>query len=299
MNKQKLPLISIITPTFNIINDNRENKFLQMVNSVHNQSYENIEHIVIDGKSSDGTVDLLKELASKKWISYISEQDRGIYDAMNKGIRLAKGKYILFMNSDDFFLSQESVQDSVALLESTNCDYLFANCLMEDIGYEWIFGNNISLFWNRMPFNHQTMFCKKNILKKFGGFDLKYKFAADYDFILKCIFNDLPYAYLNKTISVFRVGGTTLQNKQQSQREQAEILMKHCAKFYHFPSIDLALHIVLTGVYIKDLIYNMKKYMIQNHFKYFDANLLTPRSYERKLKLFGFLPLLKIREEVI
>lgn len=270
-----------------------------MVNSVHNQSYKNIEHIVIDGKSSDSTIDLLKELASKKWISYISEQDRGIYDAMNKGIRLAKGKYILFMNSDDFFLSQESVQDSVALLESTNSDYLFANCLMEDIGYEWIFGNNISLFWNRMPFNHQTMFCKKSILKKFGGFDLKYKFASDYDFILKCIFNDLPYVYLNKTISVFRVGGATLQNKQQSQREQAEILMKHCAKFYQFPSIDLALHIVLTGVYIKDLIYNMKKYMIQNHFKYFDTNILTPRIYGRELKLFGILPLLKIKEEVI
>ena len=296
---KKTPLVSIITPTFNLLKNKRKDFFIQMLNSVHMQSYENIEHVIIDGESSDGTFDILNEYSKKKWITFISEKDKSIYDAMNKGICISKGKYIFFLNSDDYFITQEAVHDSVNLLETTKADYSFAICLMKDIGGDWLFGNNIALFWNRMPFNHQTMFCKKSVLERFSGFDLKYKFAADYDFILKCIFNDLPYCFLNKTISAFRSGGATLQNKQESQLEQAQCLIEHCREIFHFPSIDPVLHLILTGAGNQSFLKAMRHYMIEQKFKNFDVNLLSVPSLEKQIRLFGVLPILKITEKLV
>jgi len=82
-----MPLVTIVTITFNLIKAGREKTFRQCLESVHNGTYKNVEHIVIDGASKDGTLDLIKEYANKGWVKYISEPDSGIYDAMNKGVR--------------------------------------------------------------------------------------------------------------------------------------------------------------------------------------------------------------------
>ena len=94
--------ISVITATFNLIKNGREAFFRQMVESVQRQTCRNVEHLIVDGGSSDGTVQMLEELASAGKIRYISEPDKGIYDAMNKGAALAAGELITFLNSDDF-----------------------------------------------------------------------------------------------------------------------------------------------------------------------------------------------------
>ena len=88
------PLVTVITITFNIKKAGREKFFRQCIESVHKQHYKNIEHIIIDGASKDGTASILDEYFKKGWIRYIRESDEGVYDAMNKGIAMAKGKYI-------------------------------------------------------------------------------------------------------------------------------------------------------------------------------------------------------------
>ena len=116
MTGKEQPLVSIITITFNIISNSRKKLFVKCLESVHKQTYKNIEHVVIDGASKDRTVDLIKKYVKKGWVKYISEPDEGIYDAMNKGIKLAKGKYISFLNSDDYYSGKTGIEMSVETL---------------------------------------------------------------------------------------------------------------------------------------------------------------------------------------
>ena len=98
-------LITIITATHNLISNGREKTFRQCVESIHQENQGQIEHLVIDGGSTDGSVRILDEYAKKGWLKYISEPDNGIYDAMNKGVRLAQSEYVWFINSDDYILN--------------------------------------------------------------------------------------------------------------------------------------------------------------------------------------------------
>lgn len=107
---ESTPLVTVITATYNLIENKRAKFIIQCLESVHNQHYSNIEHIVIDGASNDGTLSLLREYESQGWIKLFSEPDAGIYDAMNKGILKASGKYISILNSDDFFTIQKELQ---------------------------------------------------------------------------------------------------------------------------------------------------------------------------------------------
>lgn len=109
-NESSIPLVTVITATYNLIKSKREKFIIQCLESVHNQHYSNIEHIVIDGASDDGTLPLLKKYESLGWIKLFSEPDTGIYDAMNKGILKANGKYVSILNSDDFFTTQKELQ---------------------------------------------------------------------------------------------------------------------------------------------------------------------------------------------
>lgn len=111
------PKVTIVTVVYNLIKADRRNYFIECLESVHKQTYSNIEHLVIDGASNDGTLEILKEYANMGWIKYISEPDTGIYNAMNKGILKAQGKYIVFLNSDDFFHNNKFVGANVKVLE--------------------------------------------------------------------------------------------------------------------------------------------------------------------------------------
>ena len=96
--------ISIITVVFNLLKTQREKQFRHCVESIHQENDGQIEHLIVDGGSQDGTLQILEEYKSKGWINYISEPDNGIYDAMNKGVRLAQGEYVWFINSDDYVI---------------------------------------------------------------------------------------------------------------------------------------------------------------------------------------------------
>ncbi len=201
--------ISVITATYNLIQNGRETLFRQMVASVKRQTYKNIEHIVIDGGSTDGTVNLLKEMAAFGLIKYISEPDRGIYDAMNKGAALANGELITFLNSDDFFHEVQGLKNSVNLF-SDDVDYTYASVRVLDS--DKILKNAGKVKWLRllrnMPFPHPGMIVRKSVFDKLGGFDTSFKLVADYDFILRL----LLAGYKGKRaveFATFRSGGAT------------------------------------------------------------------------------------------
>jgi glycosyltransferase involved in cell wall biosynthesis len=115
-NNQK---VTVITVSYNLIENDREETFNDCLKSVHSQTHKNIEHIVIDGASTDGTIDLIKKYADKGWITYLSEPDRGVYDAMTKGVNLAKGEYIYFLNTDDKFFDDLVVEDVLKVFKKS------------------------------------------------------------------------------------------------------------------------------------------------------------------------------------
>jgi glycosyltransferase involved in cell wall biosynthesis len=236
MNEKLDPLVTIVTITLNLIKAEREKYFRQCLESVHNQTYKNIEHIVIDGASTDGTIDLIREYEDKGWIKYISEKDTGIYDAMNKGIRMAKGIYIAFLNSDDYYHGSGGVASSVRKLEESDSDFSFAPIFLGRARGAMIRSNNrlcspkISDIFFVMPFCHQTMFSKKSVLIEVGMFDNNFKSAGDYDLAIRLCLKNYKSVFVSDIFTTFRFGGLSDLNQDQSKKEIAAIYFKNYSK---------------------------------------------------------------------
>lgn len=179
-NKKNLPLISIITVVLN-----NKKFFKQSINSVLYQSYKNYEHIIIDGKSTDGTLDILKRNDSK--IDYwISEKDRGIYHAMNKGIKLCRGSIIAILNSDDIFYKRTLKIAVDYFNQYKNIDFLFGSVMK----YKLLYGYKPwKIHWSFGFYSTHSIgfFIRKKAQKKVGYYNTKYKYSADYDFFYRMI----------------------------------------------------------------------------------------------------------------
>lgn len=203
---------SIITPTFN-----SQKTIIDTLRSVKNQKNVDFEHIVIDGSSSDQTIQIIKNFDEK--IKIISEKDYGVFDAMNKGILTSTGEIIAILNSDDFFISNDvllKIQDEFI---KTDTDIAYGS-----IKYiNKINSSKIIRVWNpgklqkwKLWFGwsipHPAVFIKKNVYEKIGKFDLNFKIASDYDFILR-IFKDesLKIQYINLSCVAMRTGGISDQ----------------------------------------------------------------------------------------
>ena len=207
--------ISIITATYN-----SESTLKTCLKSVLCQSFENIEYLIIDGNSTDETLDLVRQHQlqfPKIEFKILSEKDRGIYDALNKGIQLSTGEVIGFVHSDDMLADNQIILTLANKFENENLDGIYGDL-------QYIDKNNIDKvvrYWKGNDFNsrllkkgwmpaHPTLFLKKEVYKKHGMFDLDYKISADYDFMLR-IFKDnsLKFNYLPKVITKMRVGGAS------------------------------------------------------------------------------------------
>lgn len=185
---------------------NSEKTIERCLNSVVNQSFVNFEHIVIDGVSKDGTLDII----SKYNVAIcVSEKDKGIYDAMNKGASLATGEFILFLNSDDeilpdFLLECDKVINSADFLSSS------INMIFADYISKW---NpkplNVSNFIWRMPMPHAGLIVKTEVFHEIGGFDLEFKITADFDFIVKLLKGKYLGAYNDQSLFNFYMGGVS------------------------------------------------------------------------------------------
>lgn len=275
-----IPLVTIITTTYNLVECGRVDFFKQCIQSVQNQSYENIEHIIIDGASKDGTLDILNEYKENGCIKYYSEPDSGIYQAMNRGIQRAGGKYIVFLNSDDYFSSIDAVKDSVELLEKSGADCSFADVsyLYEDKNKvkKWV--GDLSIVFSAAPFCHQTMFTKTDVLKEIGGFNEKYKIASDYQQMIEMVLKGYKFVHLKKNIVDFRYGGTS-SNKSLLINEDAQIYcdlykdfqelsFEEAQDIYKFHTLPFSLVLKFSKYFhgmdkIKFWHYNIRKHMFQ------------------------------------
>ena len=204
--------VSIITATFN-----SDQNIQRTIDSVAGQDYTDIEHIIIDGGSTDNTLQIIA--SNKHKISaFITEKDKGIYDALNKGIRLATGDVIGFLNSDDVFTNKHVISRVVNCLKIKKSDVIYGNLVYQSKEEEnkktiryW--RSNVyspgCLKWGWMP-PHPTVYCKREIYQKWGLYDDKFKISADYDFILR-IFKEpsVSKSFLPTIMVKMDVGGAS------------------------------------------------------------------------------------------
>lgn len=225
-------LVTIITITYNIIENGREESLRKSFDSVHMQTYKNIEHLVIDGNSNDGTLNLLNEYSDLGFIKYISEPDNGIYDAMNKGVFLSKGKYIAFLNSDDFYHSKEGVEKTVNALEESNADFSYAPVLIRFEDGK-LFSDHpqcnpkISNIFFTMPFSHQTMFAKRDVILKENSFNTEFRSAGDYDLIIRLCLKKYKPVFVDFTFVTYLFAGVSSVKQEESIREIAKLWKKN------------------------------------------------------------------------
>ena len=198
------PLISIITVVYN-----NETYLQECFDSVHNQNFQNFEHIVIDGGSTDETLNIVKENTNK--IDYwCSKKDRGIYDAFNIGMTLARGDIICFVNSDDKFYSEKTLDYVIEAFKNNKIDFLFGPVKKHWAvlsGYKpW----KIHFSWGFYTSHSTGFFIKRESAKKVGFYNLKYKYSSDYDYFYRMIVkHKLKGVGINKNniFGIFRRGG--------------------------------------------------------------------------------------------
>lgn len=217
------PLISIITVCYN-----SEKTIKDTIESVLNQTYTNIEYILIDGNSSDSTVEIIKSYeveAKEKGIIYrwISEPDKGIYDAMNKGIDRTAGELIGIINSDDWYELNAIKKIVNIYIKDVSIDILHGNIIRaskekETLGL--IKPGLLKKINKGMQLHHPTCFVKKKYYEKYGMYDINYKLASDYKFIIEAYSkNKAKFYYLDNLISYMRVDGATEENINLSWKE--------------------------------------------------------------------------------
>ncbi len=216
--------VSIITVVYNGAEHIRD-----CVDSVLSQTYSDIEYIVIDGKSTDGTIDIVQSYGTKV-ARFVSESDNGLYDAMNKGIRLATGAVIGLLNADDFYRHDRVIANVVALIERTGSDAVYGDMLYVDrndtskLKRYWRSGwyKDNAFMWGWMP-GHLSFFAKRDLYERYGLFRLDMKSAADYELLLRFIHkNKVKLAYMNEVTIVMRSGGvsnSSIKNRLRANNE--------------------------------------------------------------------------------
>ena len=222
------PLISVITITYNAA----ETLPLTM-ESVAEQSFGDFEHIVVDGASTDDTITLARRLG-RSGLRIISEPDDGLYDAMNKGIKAAKGRYLLFLNSGDRFHSQDTLKAYADAIAERNPDIIYGDTDIVDIEGKRIGPRHLSApemltfdsFSNGMLICHQAFMVRKDIAPLY---DTDYRFSADYDWCIRCIKASRAGDRVNLHMVVidYLADGLTDKHKKASLVERFKIMAAH------------------------------------------------------------------------
>jgi glycosyltransferase len=206
--------ISIITVVFNNVDT-----VAAAVESVIHQDYENIEYIIIDGESDDGTLAVLEEY-KEHFTTFISEHDEGIYDAMNKGIKCATGDIVGLLHADDIFASSDIVNtinkqfESDASLMGVYGNIIYFSTNQNDIKRKWVAKDICpNYFEDGEIFPHTSFFVRKKVYDEIGYYKTKFRIGADYEFILRMIkVHEYKVKYINKTIVKMRLGGESTKN---------------------------------------------------------------------------------------
>jgi glycosyltransferase involved in cell wall biosynthesis len=240
--------ITIITVVYNGISYIEET-----IDSVLNQSYENIEYIIIDGNSNDGTKDVLTKFNNIKSIKIVSDKDNGIYDAMNKGISLATGNWINFMNAGDIFFNNDTLKD-IFSLDCSNATIIYGDLMVTYNGFSKIqkATNLVNLKYG-MCFSHQSTFFETSFAKR-NLYNLKFKLASDFDLIYKAYSADRLFVYRNIIVSNVISNGIADKNRVKTLNEYFEISKKYNSKFILLPIYIKIYIITFLTMVIKNII---------------------------------------------
>lgn len=226
MNK---PSVSIITPSLNRAN------FIELnIKSIMNQSYKNFEHIIVDGGSTDGTIEILKKYEKEYNLKWISEPDNGMYDAINKGIKMAKGDIIAYLNTDDLYFpwTLEVVCNN---FHKTNVDIIFGDCLVLQNSLFRIFLHPSNFNYKRLACYYglslpqPSTFIKRKVFDELGYLDIDYKLFGDIEFWVRCGFYGCKFYKVREILSLVIFHDTNLHmNKKLGYTEKNKIKGKYC-----------------------------------------------------------------------
>ena len=216
------PIFSIITVT-----KNAEATIEDCIESVSKQTFANLEHLIIDGKSTDSTIKIIEELdLNLNNTSYISESDVGLYDAMNKGIQKSKGQYIGILNADDKYVEDCLEQVINVFGNFPEVGIVYAGMIIDQ--KKKLYVSHLDL--ESKMICHPTCFVSREVYEKIGSFNLKYKVAADYDFMLRAKQSGVKFMGIESEIVEFRSGGFSSKNPLKSIFETYRIQMKYSKK---------------------------------------------------------------------
>ncbi|GAB3898577.1 glycosyltransferase family 2 protein [Larkinella knui] len=219
--------ITIITVVFNGAATVRDS-----IESVLNQTYPDIEYIVIDGNSTDNTAEIVRSYGSRI-TRFVSEPDKGLYDAINKGIRLATGDIIGLINADDFYHHNQVVEKVVQRFKATNCDAVYGDVIYvnpentEKVDRYWKVGEykEGAFLWGWMP-PHPTCFIRRSVYEELGNYTLELKSSSDYELLLRFIHkHKIKLSYLPEVLVTMRSGGmsnATLKHRWRANREDRQ-----------------------------------------------------------------------------
>ena len=244
-------LITIITVTYNCAS-----LLKKTIESVLKQRYINIEFIIIDGGSTDGTIEIIKHYENK--IKYwVSEPDNGIYHAMNKGVKMSTGKWINFLNAGDYFCHENVLSDIFENKIDLFGEIIYGNFIVqyEDFSKE-VLAKPTDRIWRGMVFCHQASFTLANSLKE-DPFSLKYKITSDFNFFYKQYLKKRNFKYVNKNIVYYQAGGLSDTARRISLKENLETIRE-------FHGINFKMEIYYFCKIKLNLIKKVSKYILPN-----------------------------------
>ena len=224
--------VSIITVALNSVKTIKDT-----LECIKSQDYNNIEYIVIDGGSTDGTIDVIRSYHNQ--ITYfVSEDDKGIYDAMNKGIVAATGDIVGILNSDDFYSSNTIISDIVEVFQNRKCDSVYGDLVYvkpdntKKVIRYWSAGHfTIRKLKRGWMLPHPTFFVRKAMYNRFGLYNIDLKSASDYEMILRLLYkHNITVYYINKVLVRMRIGGqsnASLINRIKANREDIKAWRFH------------------------------------------------------------------------
>jgi glycosyltransferase involved in cell wall biosynthesis len=245
MLETQAPLFSIIIPTFNA-----QKVLATAIESIQNQYLKDYEIIIVDGNSTDLTIEIVLSYRHDLGnIHYISEEDNGIYDAMNKGIKMATGKFLYFLGADDYLIDSQVLTDIKQTITDTKADVIYGNVDSPELGTNYngrfsdadIFHKNIA---------HQAIFYKRHLFNQVGFYNTSYVVHADWAHNIRWFFNNTVInTHINRTIAYFSAGGFSSIKKDSTFRRNIFLIYYTNARKRH--TALKTLQLMLTGIFTR------------------------------------------------
>lgn len=215
--------VTVVTPVYNGAETIKD-----CIESVKMQDYDDIEHLIIDGKSTDSTIDIVKQHN----VQYVSEPDAGIYDAFSKGVRLATGDIVHILNSDDMYATPDVISKMVGFIRDNDLDLCHGyveqinskNIVVKRIGKE----STKEDLLKKVRVAHPSTFIKKNVYQKFGEYSIGFQIAADHEFLLR-VWDKINVGFLPIVTTRMRLGGASNSQVKQSYKESLAATLLHGA----------------------------------------------------------------------